>query len=79
MVFPQFGELLWLERIGGHSRAAQGRGQIVQRRIHMVGESIELGAGGGGTAAEQAGFERHHGMNEAVRIGEHGVQRRGEE
>src|SRR5471030_1599463 len=60
---------------GGDGYAAHGRRQEIERGIDIVGESAKGIAGRDGTAARQAGFERHHGMNEAMRIGEDSIQR----
>src|SRR5674476_147307 len=70
MILAQVGEVAGL-----HGDAAQVCGQEVQGGIDIVGESGEFRACGDGLAAEEAGFQRHRGVDETVRVGQDGLQR----
>src|ERR1019366_1193280 len=70
MILAQVGEVA-----GFHRDPAQVGGQEVQGGIDMVGERDEFRASGDGLATQQAGFQRHRGVDETVRVGQDGFER----
>src|SRR5204862_548033 len=70
MRLPQVGEIAGL-----HRSSTQVGSQKIQSGVHVVCEGGKLLARRYRLAAIDAGLQRHHSVNETVRVGENGLKR----
>ena len=66
MSFTKIRQVVWV----GRGVASKVGGQEVERGVDGVGQIGEYVTSRDGVAAENAGFESHHGLEEAARVGE---------